>query len=95
VELARAVRLAGESRSARAVVTNKEADRISDSEVRTDIYLDRLAHFDGRALEDLQQQITVWQTPEDVCRELPKVEVGAGVCCAPIKIWTGHRGQEA
>jgi hypothetical protein len=61
------------------VVTNKEADRISDSEVRTGIYLDRLAHFDGRALEGLQQQITIWQTPEDVCRELPKVEMGAAV----------------
>src|SRR5574341_1581826 len=43
------------------------------------IYLDRLAHFEGRAMEELQQQITVWQTPEDVCRELPKVEVGAAV----------------
>jgi len=43
------------------------------------IYLDRLAHFEGRAVEDLQQQITVWQTADDVCRELPKVEVGAAV----------------
>lgn len=43
------------------------------------IYLDRLALFEGRELEELRQQITVWHSSEELCRELPKIEVGSAV----------------
>jgi zona occludens toxin (predicted ATPase) len=43
------------------------------------IYLDRLALFEGRDLAELQAQITVWTTPEEVRRELPNVELRSAV----------------
>jgi len=43
------------------------------------IYLDRLAAFEGRALQELQQQIMVWTTPEDVRAGLLQVDHGAAV----------------
>ncbi len=43
------------------------------------MYLDKLAAFEGRSLEELQKQITVWHTVEDVRRGLLEVEPGAAV----------------
>jgi len=43
------------------------------------IFLDRLGAFEGRTVEDLSKQISVWQTPEDVRAGLLDVEPGAAV----------------
>jgi zona occludens toxin len=42
-------------------------------------YLDRLALFEGRPVEELHKQITLWQTAEDVKAGLLLVEPGAAV----------------
>ena len=42
-------------------------------------YLDRLAKFEGRAVEELQQQITVWNSGADVLEGLTRVEPGSAV----------------
>jgi len=42
-------------------------------------YLDRLAKFEGRALEELQQQITVWTSGAEVLEGLTRIEPGTGV----------------
>jgi zona occludens toxin (predicted ATPase) len=38
------------------------------------IYLDRLAHFEGRPLPELEEQITVWRSSEEVMTNLTKVD---------------------
>ena len=43
------------------------------------IFLDRLAAFEGRTVEDLSKQIIVWQTPDDVRAGLLDVEAGSAV----------------
>lgn len=43
------------------------------------IYLDRLAAFENRTVEDLQKQITCWVTKDDVLEGLLTVEPGAAV----------------
>ena len=43
------------------------------------IYLDRLAAFEGSRVEDLLQQITVWQTPDDVRAGLLLVDDGSAI----------------
>ncbi|SLM49921.1 protein of unknown function [Nitrospira japonica] len=42
-------------------------------------YLDRLAKFEGVPLEDLQRQITIWQTSAEVLDGLTKVDPGSAV----------------
>jgi len=42
-------------------------------------YLDRLAKFEGRPLEDLQQQITPWTSGGEVLAGLTRVEPGSAV----------------
>ncbi|SLM48039.1 protein of unknown function [Nitrospira japonica] len=42
-------------------------------------YLDRLAKFEGRPLEELQQQITVWSSGAEVLDQLTKVDPGSAV----------------
>ncbi len=42
-------------------------------------YLDRLAKFEGRALEELHQQITVWTSGAEVLEGLTRVEPGSAV----------------
>jgi zona occludens toxin (predicted ATPase) len=43
------------------------------------MYLDRLAAFEGRTMESLSEQITLWRSPEEVLSGLPHVEPGSGV----------------
>ena len=43
------------------------------------IFLDRLAAFEGTRVEDLQQQITVWTTPDDVRAGLLRAEDGSAI----------------
>jgi zona occludens toxin (predicted ATPase) len=43
------------------------------------IYLDRLALFEGLPLEQLERQITVWWTKDEVLKSLPTVEPGSAV----------------
>lgn len=43
------------------------------------IYLDKLALFEGRELEELQKQLVVWKTEQDVRTGLLDVEPGAAV----------------
>ncbi len=43
------------------------------------IYLDRLAAFEGRSVQELQQQIMVWTTPDDVRAGLLQVDHGSAV----------------
>ena len=42
-------------------------------------YLDRLATFEGRKLDELKVQVTNWTTPEEVFAGLLKVEAGSAV----------------
>jgi zona occludens toxin len=43
------------------------------------IFLDKLAAFEGRSVEDLQKQITVWKSVDEVRRGLLDVDPGAAV----------------
>lgn len=43
------------------------------------IFLDRLGAFEGRSVEELQKQIIVWHTPDDVRAGLLSVEAGSAV----------------
>ena len=43
------------------------------------IFLDRLGAFEGRTVEELQKQIIVWNTPDEVRAGLLQVESGAAV----------------
>ncbi|MDP1768375.1 MAG: zonular occludens toxin domain-containing protein [Nitrospirota bacterium] len=43
------------------------------------IFLDRLGAFEGRSVDELQKQIIVWQTPDDVRAGLLDVEPGSAV----------------
>jgi hypothetical protein len=43
------------------------------------VYLDRLAAFEGRSVESLAQQITVWRSVDEVLSSLRTVDPGSGV----------------
>lgn len=43
------------------------------------IFLDRLAAFEGRSVEELQRQIVVWTTPDDVRAGLLEAEDGSAI----------------
>ena len=43
------------------------------------IYLDKLAAFEGRTVEELQKQLVLWETPDEVRSGLLSVDPGAAV----------------
>ena len=43
-------------------------------------YLDRLAAFEGRTLQSVQEQVTLWNDSKEIPTLLPQVEPGSAIC---------------